>query len=215
MTSTSATRLLRTARRKLLHDGALVAVAVAASVAGAGWGEARAAGADQDRLQHGAHRRPRRRRQARADRDGDLARRRQCGGRAARPAGRVRLLRRSDPARERAEDLHQASDRRPGRPRRVGLRHQPDRAGDADRHAQRHGVHEPFIKLATDHGLRTIALVGADAEFSQNALEGARTNAQAAGLEIVYDESYPPNTADFTPIVRAIQATNPDVSRSS
>jgi branched-chain amino acid transport system substrate-binding protein len=69
----------------------------------------------------------------------------------------------------------------------------------------------PFIKLATDHGLQTIALVGADAEFSQNALEGARTNAQAAGLEIVYDESYPPSTTDFGPIVRAIQATNPDV----
>jgi branched-chain amino acid transport system substrate-binding protein len=69
----------------------------------------------------------------------------------------------------------------------------------------------PFIKLATDNGLQTIALVGADAEFSQNALEGARTNAEAAGLEIVYDESYPPNTADFTPIIRAIQATNPDV----
>jgi branched-chain amino acid transport system substrate-binding protein len=69
----------------------------------------------------------------------------------------------------------------------------------------------PFIKLATDNGLQTIALVGADAEFSQNAIEGARTNAEAAGLEIVYDESYPPNTADFTPIIRAIQATNPDV----
>ena len=69
----------------------------------------------------------------------------------------------------------------------------------------------PFIKLATDHGLKTIALVGADAEFAQNAVEGARNNAQEAGLEIVYDESYPPNTADFTPIIRAIQATNPDV----
>jgi branched-chain amino acid transport system substrate-binding protein len=69
----------------------------------------------------------------------------------------------------------------------------------------------PFIKLAVDNGLQSIALVGADAEFSQNALEGARTNAEAAGLEIVYDESYPPNTVDFTPIIRAIQATNPDV----
>jgi branched-chain amino acid transport system substrate-binding protein len=68
-----------------------------------------------------------------------------------------------------------------------------------------------FIQLAKDQGLETIALVGADAEFAQNAVDGARTNAQEAGLEIVYDESYPPNTADFTPIVRAIQATNPDV----
>ena len=69
----------------------------------------------------------------------------------------------------------------------------------------------PFIELATEQGLETIALVGADAEFSQNALDGARTNAKAAGLEIVYDKSYPPNTADFTPVIRAIQATNPDV----
>jgi branched-chain amino acid transport system substrate-binding protein len=69
----------------------------------------------------------------------------------------------------------------------------------------------PFIKLATDNGLETIALVGADAEFAQNAVAGARANAEAAGLDIVYDESYPPNTADFTPIIRAIQATNPDV----
>jgi branched-chain amino acid transport system substrate-binding protein len=69
----------------------------------------------------------------------------------------------------------------------------------------------PFIELATGKGLQTIALVGADAEFAQNAVDGARANAQAAGLEIVYDESYPPNTADFTPIIRAIQATNPDV----
>jgi branched-chain amino acid transport system substrate-binding protein len=67
-----------------------------------------------------------------------------------------------------------------------------------------------FINLAETKGIETIALVGADAEFAQNALESARTNAEKAGLEIVYDESYPPGTADFTPIVRAIQATNPD-----
>src|SRR5580658_7779898 len=57
----------------------------------------------------------------------------------------------------------------------------------------------------------TIAIVGADAEFSKNAMEGARTNAKAAGLKVVYDHSYPPATTDFSPIVRAIQAANPDV----
>jgi len=30
-------------------------------------------------------------------------------------------------------------------------------------------------------------------------------------LKIVYDHTYPPSTADYTPIVRAIQATNPDL----
>lgn len=59
--------------------------------------------------------------------------------------------------------------------------------------------------------LKTLAIVGADAEFAQNAMAGARTNAKGAGLRIVYDKAYPPATADFTPIVRAIQATNPDV----
>jgi branched-chain amino acid transport system substrate-binding protein len=58
---------------------------------------------------------------------------------------------------------------------------------------------------------QTIALVGADAEFPKNALDGARAQAKQAGLRIVYDHTYPPSTADYTPIVRAIQATNPDI----
>ncbi|MBI3629813.1 MAG: amino acid ABC transporter substrate-binding protein [Candidatus Rokubacteria bacterium] len=58
---------------------------------------------------------------------------------------------------------------------------------------------------------RTVALVGADAEYGQNALAGARENAKRHGLQVVYDKAYPPATVDFTPIVRAIQATNPDI----
>jgi branched-chain amino acid transport system substrate-binding protein len=58
---------------------------------------------------------------------------------------------------------------------------------------------------------QTVALVGADAEYPSLALEGARANVKKAGLKIVYDKSYPPNTVDFSPIVRAIQATNPDI----
>jgi branched-chain amino acid transport system substrate-binding protein len=57
----------------------------------------------------------------------------------------------------------------------------------------------------------TVALVAADQEFSRNACEGARQNAQKYGLKIIYDKTYPPSTADFTPIVRAIQAANPDI----
>ena len=58
---------------------------------------------------------------------------------------------------------------------------------------------------------KTVALVGADAEFSNNVLIGACENAKKFGLQIVYDKSYPPSTVDYSPIVRAIQATNPDV----
>ena len=58
---------------------------------------------------------------------------------------------------------------------------------------------------------QTVALAFADAEFGQNACEGARQNAKKYNLKVVYDKSYPPATADFTPIVRAVQATNPDL----
>jgi branched-chain amino acid transport system substrate-binding protein len=70
-----------------------------------------------------------------------------------------------------------------------------------------------FFELAAglDPKPRTVALVGADAEYSVLALEGARENAKKVGIEIVYDRTYPPNTIDFIPIVRAIKATNPDI----
>lgn len=58
---------------------------------------------------------------------------------------------------------------------------------------------------------QTIALLGADNEFSQNVLAAARKNAVSAGLKIVYDKSYPPSSVDYSPIVRAVQATNPDI----
>jgi branched-chain amino acid transport system substrate-binding protein len=58
---------------------------------------------------------------------------------------------------------------------------------------------------------KTVALIGADAEFAINALEGARNNVKRLGLSIVYDQRYPPNTVDFGSVVRAIKATNPDL----
>ena len=58
---------------------------------------------------------------------------------------------------------------------------------------------------------KTVALLGADAEFGKNAVEGARENAKAAGLQIVYDKLYPPDLADLGPVVLAVKATNPDV----
>ena len=58
---------------------------------------------------------------------------------------------------------------------------------------------------------QTVAIVAADLEFSHNAAQGARENAKTYGFQVVYDKSYPPSTTDFSPIVRAIQATNPDI----
>ncbi len=58
---------------------------------------------------------------------------------------------------------------------------------------------------------KSIALAGADAEYSQIALEGARINAKKYDMKVVYDRTYPPNTVDFASIMRAIKASNPDV----
>jgi branched-chain amino acid transport system substrate-binding protein len=58
---------------------------------------------------------------------------------------------------------------------------------------------------------KTLAIVGADAEFPHNAMDGARVLAKENGLKIVYDQTYPPSTADYSPIIRAIQATSPDL----
>jgi branched-chain amino acid transport system substrate-binding protein len=57
----------------------------------------------------------------------------------------------------------------------------------------------------------SVALIGADAEFSKSALEGARRNAQRLGLRIVHDAHYPPATVDYAPILRAVKAANSDL----
>jgi branched-chain amino acid transport system substrate-binding protein len=76
-----------------------------------------------------------------------------------------------------------------------------------------HAFSQGYFDLAISESPkpRTIAIVAADAEFSRNASSGARDNARAAGLRIVYDGTYPPTTADYTPIVRAVRASNPDL----
>jgi branched-chain amino acid transport system substrate-binding protein len=70
-----------------------------------------------------------------------------------------------------------------------------------------------FFELAAQQAPRpnTVAIVGADAEFARNTTDGARQNAKSLGFESVYDKSYPPGTTDFGPIIRAIQATSPDM----
>ncbi len=57
----------------------------------------------------------------------------------------------------------------------------------------------------------TIAIFGADVEYSAMALQGARAHAKKLGLKMVYDKTYPEKTVDFSSILRAIQATKPDI----
>jgi branched-chain amino acid transport system substrate-binding protein len=57
---------------------------------------------------------------------------------------------------------------------------------------------------------KSVAIVGADAEFGRVNAEAARGIAKQMGLEVVYDRDYPPSTLDFA-IVRAVQASKPDL----
>ena len=77
----------------------------------------------------------------------------------------------------------------------------------------KHAFCEPFFKvaMAADPKPKTLALLAEDSEFPKNASEGVRDIAKQDGINIVYDKTYPPGTPDFTPIVHAIQATNPDM----
>ena len=75
------------------------------------------------------------------------------------------------------------------------------------------GLAEGFFKLAATMNPKpkTIAIAGADQDFSIHGMDGAREQAKAMGLTIVYDHTYPPTTVDYSPIVRAIQATHPEL----
>jgi branched-chain amino acid transport system substrate-binding protein len=58
---------------------------------------------------------------------------------------------------------------------------------------------------------QTVAILAADAEFARSAADGAREELKKQGFKVIYDQTYPPPTTDFTPMVRAIQATNADI----
>ncbi len=71
-----------------------------------------------------------------------------------------------------------------------------------------------FFQLAAAQNPRpkTVAIIAADAEFAQNAADGARqTIKEMGGFETVMDQKYPPTTTDYAPVMRAAQALNPDI----
>jgi branched-chain amino acid transport system substrate-binding protein len=74
-------------------------------------------------------------------------------------------------------------------------------------------ISEEFFAVAKtlNPAPKTVAIVGADAEFGRVNADSARMFAKQMGLQIVYDRSYPPGTIDFAPIVRAVQAAQPDL----
>jgi branched-chain amino acid transport system substrate-binding protein len=68
-----------------------------------------------------------------------------------------------------------------------------------------------FLEVGKQMGAKTVAFMAADAEFSQNLATGARVIAKAMGFNTVYDQNYPPNTVDFSSMIRAVRNAKPDV----
>jgi branched-chain amino acid transport system substrate-binding protein len=77
----------------------------------------------------------------------------------------------------------------------------------------REAFSEGFFQVAAAQTPKpqTVAIAGEDAEFPRNAIDGARNNIKKYGFKTVYNQTYPPSTTDFSPIIRAIKATNPDL----
>lgn len=68
-----------------------------------------------------------------------------------------------------------------------------------------------FLEIGQKAGGKTVALLSADQEFAQNLAVTARDVAKRMNMNVVYDQAYPPNTVEFSSIIRALKATKPDI----
>ena len=68
-----------------------------------------------------------------------------------------------------------------------------------------------FMAAGKAAGGKTVAILAEDGEFAQNLADGARPYFKQLGLNIVYDQNYPPTTKDFSSLVRAIRASNAEI----
>jgi len=69
------------------------------------------------------------------------------------------------------------------------------------------------IIKADEHklGLKTIATMVDDGAATPNKSDGAGAQQQEDRLTVVYDKTQSPTTTGFSLIIRAIQATNPEI----
>ena len=70
---------------------------------------------------------------------------------------------------------------------------------------------EGVLDLAARHGLKTLAVLHDDILGGKAAAKGARELAKKKGLELVFSETYPKGTADFSGALNQVKAAKPDV----
>lgn len=67
-----------------------------------------------------------------------------------------------------------------------------------------------YFDLAKRQGYKTLAVINSDAEFSANAAAAGVKIAQEYGMKVLTVQHYPPNTVDFSGILRTVNAARPD-----
>ena len=73
------------------------------------------------------------------------------------------------------------------------------------------GWSKGFFDAGVKAGGKTVAILASDQEFAQNLADGARAIVKQRGLELVYNENYPPTTKDFTSIIRGVRASKAEI----
>jgi branched-chain amino acid transport system substrate-binding protein len=68
-----------------------------------------------------------------------------------------------------------------------------------------------FLDIGQKAGGKSIALLTADQEFAQNLVKTTREVAAKRNMPVVFDQAYPPNTVEFSSIIRALKAAKPDI----
>src|SRR5215467_2500882 len=72
-------------------------------------------------------------------------------------------------------------------------------------------VPEGLVDLAARNGLRRVAVIKLEGLVANAASKGANELAKKKGLEVVFAESYPNGTSDFSDILKRVKAATPDV----
>ena len=68
-----------------------------------------------------------------------------------------------------------------------------------------------FLDIGQKAGGKSVALLTADQEFAQNLVKTTREVAGKRNMPVVFDQAYPPNTVEFSSIIRAVKAAKPDI----
>jgi branched-chain amino acid transport system substrate-binding protein len=68
-----------------------------------------------------------------------------------------------------------------------------------------------FFLIGKKFNAKTVAFLVSDQEFAQNLARGAKEIAAKLGLKTVYEQDYPPTTVDFSSMIRAVRAVQPDI----